>query len=130
MNILQDIKTAATVFGKVREARKNGADAVQIKPVYIVPAFKPTYWTGTMEACLVRGGETEKAVRDVFYLLPEETQHSLTFSPKKSGEWVKRARFWQQQLKPALPPKTYHDVMILFIEWYIYCLRMKKESTT
>lgn len=72
------------------------------------------------------GRDTEKAVRNVFYSLPEETQHSLTFCPKKPGEWVERTRFWQQQLKPALPPKMYHDVMILFIGWYIHCLRMRK----
>lgn len=44
MQVLQDIKTAATVFGKVREAQKNGADAVQIKPVYTVPMLKTTHW--------------------------------------------------------------------------------------
>lgn len=125
MNILQNIKTAAGVFGAVRKARKAGADAVEVKPVYTVPMLKTTYWAWTIEACLMRGGDTEKVVRDIFYSLPEETQHSLTFSPGKPGEWVERARFWQQQLKPALPSKMYSDVITLFIGWYIHCLRMK-----
>ena len=128
-NIFTDAITAVKLTGEVRKARKAGADAVKIQPIYTVPVLKPTYWTGTMEACLMCGGDTEKAVRDVFYSLPEEAQHSLTFSPEKPEEWVERARFWQQQLKPALPSKMYHDVMLLFTGWYIHCLRMRKETT-
>jgi len=88
--------------------------------------LKTTYWAWTMEACLMNGGETEKAVRGAFYSLPEETQQSLTFTPEKSGEWAERARFWQQLLKPALPPKMYHEVMLTFVHWYAHCLRRRQ----
>lgn len=125
-NIFTDIATAVKVTGEIRKARKAGADAVQVKPGYTVPMLKTTYWTWTMEACLMRGGDAERAVVAVFNALPEPVQHSLTFSPQKAGEWADRARFWQQQLKPALPPEMYHKVMILFISWYAHCLRMKK----
>lgn len=123
MNILQDIKTAANVFGEVRKARKAGANAVQIKPVYTVPMLKTGLWPWTMEACLMRGGEVERAVVAVFKTFPHEVQRSLTFTPKEPGGWADRARFWKQQLKPVLPSKDYHSVMVRFIGWYAHCLR-------
>lgn len=129
MNILQDIKTAANVFGEVRKARKSGASAVQIKPVYTVPCvtFKPAY-LNTIEGCLTWkcGRDADRAVMEVFKSLPYEVQRRLEFTPLEPGGWGERARFWQQQLKPVLPPKMYHDVIILFIEWYIHCLKREK----
>lgn len=124
MNILRDITTAVKLTGEIRKARKVGASGFQVSPVYSLPVCKISYWTQTMEATIMRGGDTEKAVRDVFYALPEEIQHNFTFSPKK-GEWAERARFWQLELKPTLPPEMYHKVMLLFIGWYIHCLREK-----
>lgn len=132
MNILQDIKTAASIFGEVRKARKRGANAVQIEPVYSVPCvtLKPAY-RNTVEGCQTwkLGLDADRAVMEIFKSLPYETQRRLEFSPEKPGEWAERTRFWQQQLKPALPPKMYHDVMILFVGWYIHCLRLRKEAT-
>ncbi len=129
MKILQDIKTAASIFGEVRKARKNGASAVQIKPVYAMPrvTFKPAYMN-TIEGCQTwkLGRDVDRAVREVFESFPCEVQRRLEFAPEKSGEWVERARFWQQHLKPALPPKMYHAVMRLFISWYAHCLRERK----
>lgn len=51
MQIFQDIKTAVKMTGEIRKARKAGADAVQIKPVYTVPCvvFQPAY-LNTLEA--------------------------------------------------------------------------------
>lgn len=129
MNILQDIKTAVKVTNEVRKARKAGANAVQIKPVYTVPMLKTGLWPWTMEACLMRGGEVESAVVAVFETFPHEVQRSLTFTPTEPGGWADRARFWQRQLKTSLPVKAYHDVMILFLGWYSHCLRMRKEAT-
>ena len=125
VSIFNDIKTAVKLTGEVRKARKEGA-SIEARKVWRVPMLKTTYWTWTMEACLMCGGDTGKAVRDVFYTLPEETQHQLTFTPKGPGEWVERARFWQRQLRPVLPPKMYHAVMVKFIGWYAHCLRMRK----
>lgn len=125
-NIFTDISAAVKLTGEVRKARKAGADAVQIRPVYNVPVLKTSYWVWTMEACLMHGGETERAVAAVFDTLPEPVQHSLTFAPRNQGEWADRARFWRQQLKPDLPPEIYHKVMILFIGWYAHCLRQRR----
>ena len=130
MNILQDIKTAANVFSAVRKARRSGASGVQVKPVLAVPiiTFAPA-WRNTMEGCLTwkLGRDTDIAVKAVFKGLPYETQRRLEFAPKKPGEWAERAQFWQKELAPALPPRMYHAVMMLFIGWYARCLRMEKE---
>jgi len=125
LSIFQDIKTAVNLTGEIRKARKEGA-SIEARKVWRVPMLKTTYWAWTMEACLMNGGETEKAVCGAFYSLPEETQHSLTFTPEKSGEWAERARFWQQLLKPALPSKMYHEVMLTFVHWYAHCLRRRQ----
>ena len=128
MNILQDIKTAIKLTREVRKARKNGGSSLQIRPVYTVPIieFKPCY-LNTIEAGQTHklGKDTDKAVMEVFDHLPYETQQWLEHCPQRPGEWVERARFWQRKLKPALPTKMYHEVIILFIHWYAHCLRRR-----
>ena len=52
----------------------------------------------------------------------------LPFETVRRG-WVERARFWQQHLRPVLPPKMYHSVMALLTHWYIHCLRRRKVTT-
>lgn len=130
MNILRDIQTAVKLIGEIRKAEKKGASAVQIKPVYTVPCvtFKPT-WCNTIENSLTwkLGRDTNRAVMEVFKGFPYEVQRRLGFTPKGQGAWVERARFWQQELRPILPPRTYHAVMALFVNWYAHCLRMRKE---
>ena len=116
-------------FGAVRKARREGASVVQIKPVHVVPVLNPApAYYNTMEGCLTwkLGRDTDLAVRGVFNGFPYETQRRLEFTPEKQGEWVERAQFWQRQLKPALPQKMYHNVMILFISWYARCVRRRK----
>lgn len=130
MQILQDIKTAVKVTGEIRKARKAGASAIQVKPVYTLPVLRFGYWTQTMEAAIMRGGDTERAVVKAFEAFPEQVQHDLTFSPKTPGAWAERARFWQQQLRPVLPPKMYYEVMLLFIGRYIHCLRRRTANAT
>ena len=131
MTILQDIKTAVKMTGEIRKARKAGADAVQIKPVYRVPCITlgPAYYN-TMEGCLMHrlGREADYAVREVFKNLPYEVQRHLEFTPENPGEWVERAKFWKEELSPVLPSGMYHKVMALFIGWYARCLRMRKEA--
>lgn len=65
LTIFQDIKTAVNLTGEIRKARKEGA-SIEARKVWRVPVLKTTYWAWTMEACLMNGGETEKAVRGVF----------------------------------------------------------------
>ena len=124
-NILTDIKSAVKLTGEIRKARKEGA-SIEARKVWKVPVIKTDYWGWTMEACLLCGSDAGKAAVAVFETFPEPVQHTLTFCPQKPGEWVERARFWQAQFKPALPPKMYHDAMIKFISWYAHCLRMRK----
>ncbi len=130
MTIFQDIKTAVKMTREIRRARMGGANAIQVRPIYKVPVVRFGYFTSTMEACILRGDEF-KAVCAVFETLPEETQHALTcFSPEEPGDWAARARFWQNLLKPALPPKMYHGAMMKVIGRYAHCLRARKEAVT
>ena len=131
MTILQDIKTAVKMTGQIRKARKAGADAVQIKPVYTIPCITlgPAYYN-TMEGCLMHrlGRKADCAVKEVFKNLPYETKRRLEFTPEKPGKWVERAHFWAGELEPVLPSGMYHKVMALFTGWYAHCLRMRKEA--
>ena len=128
-NIFTDIATAVKVTGTIREARKAGADAVRVKPIRIMPvAALPLGFLDVMEGCSAwnLGRETYQAAKEVFDSLPEKTKRDLAPTPERPGEWVERARFWQNLLKPALPPKMYHAVMVKFISWYTHCLRRRK----
>lgn len=128
MSFWNDIKTAVVLTGEIRKARKEGASAVQVRPVYKVPLvdLKPPY-LNTIEGCLTwkLGREADRAVMAVFNGFPYEVQRRLEFTPEKAGEWVERAQFWQQELKPVLPPKMYHAIMALTINWYAHCLRRR-----
>lgn len=131
MGIFQDIKTAVTLTGEVRKARKAGANAIQVKPVRTMSVFTlPPAFINTMEGPLTRklGRDVDQAVFGIFNGLPHDIQRWLEFVPEEPGEWVGRVRFWQGQLRPALPPKMYHAVMLAFIRWYIHCLKMRKEG--
>ena len=132
-NIFTDVLTAVKLTGEIRKVRKSGASAAQIKPVYTVPyvTFKPAY-LNTIEGCLTWkcGRDADRAVMEVFKSLPYEVQRRLDFSPQEPGEWVERARFWQQQLKPVLPPKMYYSVILQLLEWYIHCIKVRKEGVT
>ena len=127
MNILQDIKTAVKLTAEVRRARMEGANGIQVTPIYKVPrvSFGPAYYS-TIEGCLSweLGKEVDKSVMKFFKSLPYETQMWLSFTPEGPWEWAERARFWQRELKPILPPKMYHSIMIRFVSWYAYRLRV------
>lgn len=128
MKILQDVKTAAEVFGEIRKARRAGASAVQVRPVYRVPAVRLGYFTATMEACLFQGGtshgNTFKTINDAFKTLPEDVQHSLTFTPPPGG-WAERARLWGDLLRPVLPDALYHEAMLTLLRHYSKCVRRR-----
>ena len=105
----------------MRKAREAGT-AVEVRTIQLLPVRKLDYWPETVEYGLLHGRQLE-VVRDVFKGLDETAQHALTFTPVTGG-WADRARFWQQQLRPVLPPATYHAVMMKFISWYKHCLRL------
>ncbi len=130
-NILRDIKTAMKLTSEIRKARKAGASVPQIRPVYKVPLVDHMpAWRNTIESGLTweLGRDTDRAVMGVFNGLPYEVQRRLEFPPDEPMAWAARARFWQQELRPVLPSKTYHAVMALFANWYAHCLRMRKEA--
>lgn len=128
---MRDIQTAVKLTGEIRKARKAGASAVQIRPMYKVPFvdLKPA-WCNTIESGLTweLSRDTDRAVMEVFDGLPYEVQRQLEFTPEGPGAWVERARFWQRELRSVLPPKTYHAVMALLANWYAHRLRMRKEA--
>lgn len=128
MNILQDIKTAVKLTGEVRRARKAGASGVQLQRVYSVPVFRLPYWGATMEGCLFYSRKWQP-VQDVFDSFDAETQRALTFTPE-AGAWTDRARFWQRELRPALEPELYHEAMLILVQWYIRCVKMRREGAT
>lgn len=121
-NIFSDITTAVKLTAEVRRARKEGA-AVEVRKTWTIPVIKTGYWGWTMESCLFYR-EGWKSIAAVFNTFPEEVQHALTFAPKR-GEWMNRVRFWQEQLRPALPPKQYHDAMIILTHWGCHCIRRR-----
>lgn len=129
--IFEDIKTAVRVTGEIRKARKAGANAVQIRPVYRIPVVKLDYWCSTMEFCLFYTHEKEyHPVMETFNRLPEELQHALTFSPSDEvlNGWTDRAKFWALLLRPVLPPDLYHDVMLRILQHYSKCRRYRLEN--
>lgn len=127
MSFGKDIKTAVVPVCKIRSAQGNGVMA-KTRTVWRVHELKSTYWPHTMEFCLVCNREMGKAIRAVFLTFPEPVQHFLTFTPNGPGEWAERARFWQRNLMPVLPPKMYHDAMATFVSWYAHCLKLLARS--
>ena len=123
MKILQDVATAVKLTGEVRKARKAGADAIKVQPIWTVPMLRIGYWGFTGEACILYGKEFRPVV-DVFKTFPEEVQHRLTFSPK-DGEWGDRVRFWQDALRPVLEPHLYYAAISRIIRWGIRCRRYR-----
>lgn len=122
MQILKDIKTAVELTGEIRKSREEG---YIIKPhmAWRVPVHNISRWVWTMEACILVGHEAESAVIAVFSSFDEKTQLALTFAPKEPGGLAERARFWQRELKPVLPPRMYHKVVLLLLSRYSNCLR-------
>ena len=124
--LIKDLGMAAQVFGKAREARKQGAE-LRVQETVGLPVYKLTKWGETMEWALFQG-EADRAARKVFYSRAPETQRALTFTPKEAGGWLARARFWSEMLRPALPPKMYHEAMIRLCSWYRHCIHMRKRG--
>ncbi len=124
-NIFSDITTAVKLTGEVRKARKEGAN-LEVRKTWAVPMLKMGCWPWTMESCLFYGEKWQPVV-DVFDALPEDTQHALTFAPK-DGEWTDRVRFWKEHLRPVLPPKQYHEALLILIRWGSQCVRRRLEA--
>lgn len=132
MNLLHDIGAAVKFAFQMRRARKAGAAAIQTRPVWTVPQKRFNLWGFTMEGCLLDlnvPSETRQEVISAFYTLPETTQHALTFTPEASGEWIQRATFWRELLRPVLPPKEFHHVMGIFARHYVRCIKQRNAAS-
>lgn len=127
MNFFTDIAAASQVFGEIRKARKSGASSVNIKlrRTYTIPMLTCSCNHGeTVEGCVLSWYPSlYEGFMSVFDNLPERIQRKLVFSPKH-GEYVDRARFWKERLCSALPPKQYHDAMVLIIRHYVKCANL------
>lgn len=117
-NISDSLKAISTI-----EQARRGGDPAQHSPARRVPVIRTGYWGWTLEAT-VFGGTTkliEYAARFVFYRLDEQAQRAFTFTPMP-GQWVERAKFWSEQLKPLLPPVQHYTAMIALVGWFRHCL--------
>lgn len=126
-NILADIKTAVSVFGEVRRARKSGAE-IKMQKVKQCPVILDTAGIlSTVEGCTLMNGNREifYIVQKVFNELPYEERHRLTFSPK-NGVFNARVQFWQKLLRPAMSAKQYHEAMQTILRWYIHIKRRRQ----
>lgn len=122
-NIISNIRTTASLFHDVSAARKSGAIAVQLRPLYRMPVVDTgAGFYDTPEGCLLnkcRAGIL-KPVKDYFHALPRETRHALTFGPKH-GEYITRVQFWRCSLRDILPPAEYHYVIGAIVRWFRIC---------
>lgn len=126
-NLLSDVKTSAKVFGEIRKARKSGADGVRVnaqpvKRLSIINSGAGLY--DTIEGCVLSRCDRgiTKAANEVFNALPVEERNRLA-KDIENGEFIERADYWRELLKPVLSPKQLRDAMIQIIHWYIHIKR-------
>lgn len=125
-NIFSDVVTAVKLTAEVRKARKAGTAVEVVRKAYTIPVLKTSCWVWTPESCLFY---TEKwiPIKEAFKVLPEDVQHSLTFTPKDGG-WPGRIQFWREQLRPVLPPKQYHEAIMILAAWGRRCVQRRREG--
>jgi len=129
VEFIEDIKTSANLYRKLRRARKDGREmevktAVRIPVLTLGPRF-----LDSIEGCLIYNSDRKLygAVQSVFNSLPYEAKRKLIFTPSDGG-FVDRARFWKYILRPALSPKQYHKAMLLILNGYttLKCRRAER----
>lgn len=125
MKLLSDIKTAVEAFKNARRARKAGED-IEVKYTAEKPALKSTpSFFDTVEGCKLSNSDHEisKRVGAAFMELDCNTKRRLAFAPK-NGEFIERARFWQNIIHEALPGKQGHKAMRAILTTYARIKRM------
>lgn len=93
-----------------------------VEPVKKIPMIKTGLWLWTPESCLSFTPDTRSAVRAAFYQLDDETQHRLTYAPRK-GELLHRARLWKSLLR-SLPSVQQREAMAKILHWHIDCAKI------
>ena len=83
----------------------------------------------TVEGCTIcsRAKDAFNAAQEVFASQPEEVRRQLSFAPK-SGEFISRAHFWRDILKPALTTSQYYEAMGAIYRWYRHIIELQKTS--
>lgn len=119
IGLLNDFRYACSAFEAARTARCQQITTPE--PCACIPVARLSLWCGIMEWGLF-SGETERAIRAVFYRFDYKTQRALTFTPKATGDWIARARFWRSALKPTLPAEWYYPTMLKICVHYRKCI--------
>lgn len=127
---LSHFLTAVKLARSSYQALERGAE-VQMKTARKIPCYTlGCNFLDTVEGSTIwnlsRG--TFDTVKRIFAAQPEEIKHRLCFSPK-NGEFISRAHFWQELLKPELPAAQYYEVMGAIYQWYRHIKRIRKENT-
>lgn len=83
----------------------------------------------TVEGCTIcsQAKDAFNAAQEVFAEQPQEIKRQLSFAPK-SGEFISRARFWRELLKPVLPASQYYDAMGAIYRWYRHIIGLQKTA--
>lgn len=123
---LDDFKTAKKVFTMAREARRQGAVLQTLDTISLPVCDFGASWGWTMEATILQGDAGE-AARNVFNNLAPELRRALTTTPREYGGWIDRARFWQEQLKDAMPARDYHSALERLCRHFRRCIVSHKE---
>ncbi len=128
-DLIKDIGTVARVFNDIRNARKEG-EVIKIQKFREIPVYElgPGFYS-TVEGCTLSwlDQETVKIISAAYDELPIEDKMRLAISPK-DGEFVERAYFWHDMMKPVLTEKQLHLAFNKILCWYIHIKRMDKND--
>lgn len=104
------------IWTRIKKAvKRQGPPAVKAIPVYRMGyPFLNTVEGGVLWN---RSRELYRAAKEVYDAFPEDWKKRLAFSPE-AGNLCGRARFWQENLLPALPPERYYAAMQAIYRWY------------
>lgn len=121
MKLLGDIEAAVRVFKQIRQARKTGAE-VEVRHTAEIPVLRsaPSFFC-TVEGCALAAFDFEVAekVQAVFKTFDYDTKRWFSFTPE-NGEFVERAKFWQNVIYDVLPEGRHgHRAMKAILESYI-----------
>ncbi len=125
--MLKDVKTSVRLFSEMRKARKEGG-GFEIRRVIPCINAGPAFYD-TMEGCLLThyGKDIHDIALEFFQGLPYEKKHWLSCSPA-NNEFVERAEFWRESLKPIMTSRQYGVAITAIIHWYIHVKQMRMED--
>lgn len=131
MKLLGDIKAAARVFKQIRQARKTGAE-VEVRHTAEIQVLRsaPSFFC-TVEGCALAVFDFEVAekAQAVFKRLDYDTKMQLAFAPE-NGEFVERAKFWQDVICKVLPGQQGHRAMKAILVNYIRIKGLRCNTTS